>query len=459
MRKAVITILGTVGGKNRAKYTFSKNLEILSDNKEIEHINTLPLLMDIFPDCEIIPISTKETKEQQKKTLKSIDYNTEVMENAIEIKDDTDYNQIFQELAKVLKDDRYETFIVDLTHGFRHIPILMIINIIIASIDNPEKIEHILFAKEIDKNKRYEIVDLSEYIGLSKLAFVLKNFNDNYTIGNHVVFKNEKYQELVDNLRIISGHILANSIKTLFEGDDNLLQKSIVELKTLKKDRHIASFSTYIDTVIKHLEDLYSLKNNRDYKKYFELSKLLKDREYLLNSITLLNESVGLYCAKKLEELDNKIKEHIEEYKSKDNFNLYELSHQSKNIIKNQENFHGPYLFNPSKALTASQKKSLQKKKQKLKREIPEHILSMIELEGFKLELSQKNLNSKENIKNIIIEKLKQQDNEDLIELIKRVEDLRNNLSHGNSSYEVSNAKKELSTLIKNYKKLIADKN
>ncbi len=100
----------------------------------------------------------------------------------------------------------------------------MIVNLIIASIKDVDKIEHIFFAKEVISAKEYEIIDLLDYIGLAKLSFVLENFNTNYTIGNKLSFRNEKYQDLVDNLRIISGHILANSIKTLIEGDESLIE-------------------------------------------------------------------------------------------------------------------------------------------------------------------------------------------------------------------------------------------
>jgi len=131
----------------------------------------------------------------------------------------------------------------------------MIVNLIIASIKDIDKIEHIFFAKEIISRKEYEIIDLLDYIGLAKLSFVLETFNENYTVGNRLIFKNSKYQDLVDSLRIISSHILANSLKTLVEKDNNLVSQTIAKLNSLKQeDKNIATFSKSIDNIIQHLK-------------------------------------------------------------------------------------------------------------------------------------------------------------------------------------------------------------
>jgi len=319
MSRAVITILGTLSNskpdyisvdgevkqvfvdikeEDRAKYYFSDELSLFKDRQNKErYINTLPLLIDIFDDRDIIPIATKKAKEIQDKTLKFLKLNTDILENTVII-DESDYNRIFQQISDLLNREKYDNFIIDLTHGFRHLPILMIVNLIITSIKDLDKVEHIFFAKEIFNAKEYEIIDLLDYIGLAKLAFVLQNFNTNYTVGNKVIFRNEKYQDLVDSLRIISGHILANSLKTLIEGEDSLINETIHKLKELQEDdKNIATFSFYIDEIIIHLDELQKLESKKDYIKLFELSKIMKDREYLLNSITLLNESVGMYCA------------------------------------------------------------------------------------------------------------------------------------------------------------------
>jgi len=478
-RKAVVTILGMIGhtkpdticenGKikkvfveiaenDRPKYYFSDTLSDFSDRLTKEkYINTLHLLIDAFKDRDIIPITTKQAKAIQQRTLEFLKLDTSCLENNVHI-DESNYEEIFQKISELLQKNEYESFIIDLTHGFRHLPILMIVNLIIASIRDIDKIEHIFFAKEITSYYEYEIIDLIDYIGLAKLSFVLENFNYNYTVGNKLIFKNEAYQDLVDHLRIISGHILANSLKVLIQNDENLIQETIDKLETLQReDKNIATFSSSISQIIMHLKKIEVLKNEEEYIKLFKLSKIMKEREYLLNSITLLNESIGLYCANLIGDMSPRVKKHIQTYLELDKSNLYELAHQSKNIIKNMEKFTGDYLFEPNRVpLTAGQKTSLQNRKKRLKSKIPSSVQDEIKKSGFKIELSQLDTKKDRSIKNEIIAYLEQKDNGDLIEIIIEVENLRNNLAHGNSSEKISNVKGLISKLLKNYKSIIS---
>ena len=424
MNKAVITLLGMISyskldyisvdgevkkvfidipEKDRAVYKFSKELNKFSEKLTKErYINTLPLLIDVFQNRDIIPIATKKAKEVQGKTLEFLKIENSVLDNTILI-DESNYEEIFQKISELLSTEKHESFVIDLTHGFRHLPILMIVNLIIASIKDVDKIEHIFFAKEITPFKEYEVIDLLDYIGLAKLSFVLENFNTNYTVGNKLTFKNEKYQDLVDNLRIISSHILGNSIKTLIEGDKSLIQSTIEKLEQLQKeDKNIATFSASIENIVKHLERIQSLKNEQDYIKLFKFSQIMHKREYLLNSITLLNESVGLYCAEKIKEISTEVSEKIDNFLVTEEFATYKLSHQSKKLLKLENGFNNNYL---SELLP--------------KREI--------------------------------IDALKEQNNDTLKEIIPKIENLRNNLAHGNSSEKIENVKGEISSLLTKY--------
>ena len=476
-KKAVITILGTIGHtkpdyvceendvkkvfveipeEDRPQYYFSETLLDFSKKLTKEkYINTLHLLIDTFKDRDIIPISTEKAFEIQEKTLDFLKLDKQCFENKVLI-NESNYEEIFQKISELLQNDEYDSFIIDLTHGFRHLPILMIVNLIIASIKDIDKIEHIFFAKEKEPYKKYEIVDLIEYVELAKLSFILESFNDNYTIGNKMVFQNEKYQELVDSLRIISNHILANSLKALIEEDDNLIVKTIDNLERLRKeDKKIESFSVPIDSILKHFNKMLDLKEEKDYIKLFKFSQMMRKRDYLLNSITLLNESIGLYCASIISDISSNIEKHIQTY-LEENSNLYELAHQSKNIIKNQEKFRGNYLFEPNKkTLSSGQKTALQNKKRKLKLTIPSSIRDKIEKSGFKIELSSLDTKKDRTIKREIIDYLDKKDYSELQELIREVEQLRNNLAHGNSSEKVGNVKYIITTLHKKYQQII----
>ena len=426
-KKAVITLLGMISyskpdyiiengevkkifidipEKDRARYSFSEKLNEFSNKlNNTRYINTLPLIIDVFSDRDIIPIATQKAKEIQEKTLDFLEVDKSSLDNTVII-NESNYEEIFQQISELLQNEKYESFIIDLTHGFRHLPILMIVNLIIASIKDVDKIEHILFAKEITPMKEYEIIDLLDYMGLAKFSFVLENFNNNYTVGNNLKFKNDKYQNLIDGLRTISSHILANSIKTLIEGKKSLIETTIERLiKLQEEDKNIATFSTSIDNIIKHLNKIQILKDEKDYIKLFKLSQMMHKREYLLNSITLLNESVGMFCAEKIRNINIDISNKIDNFLEDEKFGFYELANQSKNLIKLGNRFNGSYL---SDYLPKAE----------------------------------------------ILKELKQDNNQNLIDIIEKINNLRNNLAHGNSSEQIDYVKFEIGQLLKEYQKI-----
>jgi len=432
MRKAVITILGTIlpprEGQEKANYYFSDELKEKFALKKESYTNMLPLLVDNFSAYgDIKSVYTNLSKTRQIEVLKYEKIIYEIEEKGLfvseNIKDEeAKYSYFLSKYNDLIEE--YDKVIIDVSHGFRHFPILAIINLIIQNIKSPEKIEHILFAKEIVKGEkgvtgRYEIIDLKEYLDLAKLSFVLSSFASNYTVGNKMNFTNYHYKELVEKLKIISTHILGNSLKQLI-GKDSLTDKTIQNIKSLiKRDTKLSTFKTYTDEIIKHLEKIKNLDKENKYTQLYKLSYMMNERGYLLNSITLLNEAIGFYCVEELKKIDSSIEEHITTYNEKisfaetkddkKKFNLYKLSHHSKNIIKQEKEFKGAYLFNESE-------------------------------------------NEKSNVKSTILNYLKSKDYKQLSKLIEDIEDLRNNLAHGNSSEEIENVKDKISSLLKEYK-------
>lgn len=409
MSKAFITILGLIPEKkDRAKYTLSEELKKSISIKDKNYTNMFPLIIDNFSsEYDIYPIFTEKALNIQNTVLKSEELTFKDFKQDFKIKNENDFNEIFHIINDALSSD-YNELIIDLSHGFRHLPILAIINLIMLDIKDSDKIKHILFAKEIISFKEYEIIDLKEYLDIAKLLFTLTAFNSNYTVGNKLTFLNKNYQDLVDNLRIISTHILANSLQQLI-GSDSLIHKTVESLKQLLLDDKLRQFTNEINNIIEHMNRIKNLDKEKEYIQFFQLAKMMDKRGYLLNSITLLNESMGFYCAEKLQNMDEDIYNYIEDFKSIENY-IYPLTHQSKNIIKLKKEFDGLYL---SKHPERSKKIT-------------------------------------ESIKNNLIK----EDNEELISLIKDIENLRNNLAHGNSSEKIDNIKKTLYKLFKKFEKI-----
>ena len=223
-KKAVITILGMSGVKqnkvaDKCLYTI--------DGKTIENYNIFPTLIKKYsPEYKIEPLYTKEAKQAQEIVLEAEGIKNIVFDDQRGLLDDVnDFEAVFSTIDKIMT--RYDEVIVDVSHGFRHLPILMIIDVIIRGLGNSSKISKILFAKEIDQFKEYEVIDLKQYVDLASFAFVVTNFKDNFTISNHIDISAPKLQGLIKAMKEFSGDILSLSLESLVSKSSEGLIKEI----------------------------------------------------------------------------------------------------------------------------------------------------------------------------------------------------------------------------------------
>jgi len=432
MAKAVITILGTIGvpreGQERAEYIFSDSLKENFSLKKDRYTNMLPLLIDNFEqEYSIDCIYTNFAKITQSKVLNYENIEFDIEENGVFISEDTlkdgkeieesKYSYFLQKYNEII--EKYDSVIIDVSHGFRHLPILATVNMIMQNIQNPKKIEYVFFAKEVIRLEKYEIIDLKEYLELANLSFLLSSFNQNYTVSSNIRFKNPLYKEIAKELAQFSHHFLSNSLKPLIEG--NLISDIIDNLEKLQKDKSVEHFKYYIEEIIYHLEDIRQLKYNLEWEKLYKISKIMDKRGYQLNAITLLFEAVGFYCLESLSNLEvvgNRVKEYYEyiEQKRKPRhiYSTYTMTNQIRTLVKIQNRFN-----------------------------ISDERLFI----------------SNNQIKNTVIKYL-----EDVNQLhkftnfLQDLEALRNNLAHGNSSDSIQNVKRSYQSNLSRFKDLCIDK-
>jgi len=136
--------------------------------------------------------------------------------------------------------------IVDVTHGFRYLPILMIIDLIIQNIKQENKIKSILFAKELVKPLKennfigeYDIIDLRQYLGLANITYhILANSLQELKLISNNLYNNTEY--IIKNLN--------NEEKMIFK----VVERYLMELK-----EHME----YIKKISDIKEDCFSEKN------------------------------------------------------------------------------------------------------------------------------------------------------------------------------------------------------
>lgn len=418
----VVTILGkgyVKEAEERPIYEYDEKLKNLYSLKKQRYTNMLPLLIDNFGVQNIVPIFTEDARDDQIKVLEK-EFKTshiEIFNNKNFIRGDTDFYEILRIINEATNEDN--EYIIDLTHGFRHIPILATISLISQSLSDTNKIKHIFFAKEIINQKEYEIIDLKEYLELANMSYMLETFDKNYTVSFVAAFENEDFENLRGEITKFSNDILANSLKALENRFDVVLQY----IENIKKNEQIFTFRTSLDKIKEHIENLKQISTKIDYQKLYEMAKVLNKKGYLLNAITLLFEGIGYYCVSGLEKISPKVEAYVREFKNSGFFDSYDLTNQSRNLIKIGREMKS-YLFGTEKAQTHF---GLSEKKAK-------------EYLG--------------DIKNSICNKLERiPDIEEFKNFIIAAEKLRNNLAHGNSSDEIANTKLNFKRLLEDYKK------
>jgi CRISPR-associated DxTHG motif protein len=451
-KRAVITILGIQGGwVDNGKVSFSNinNLAIYyfegSDNKR-EYFNTLPLLVERYKDeYEIIPLFTEESKIFNQEVLNRLYPDMRVnFDDKYLIRDEKSFKEVFSLFNRTIEE--FDEVIIDVTHGFRHLPLLMLIDLMIINFRDINRVKKILFAKEIvkhipksEKQGIYEIIDLKDYLDLANLSFMLSTFNQNYTVSNHIKTNNSDYNSFIEELSNFSKHILANSISALIvstKNQDSISYKIIKHIdKILSKDDDILkNFEPFLLKIKRHIEEIKGYGKLKDYEMFYNLSKNMLNKGYLLNSITLLSEAIGLYTKELFKEIDTDIKEFIEEFEEKlkkhknssRKYNLYKLSNQSKNLYKLGIKFRGNYLEieKPN-----NNQKKFNKRAEEVTSKIKNHILTL------------QNGEDKDYIH--------------ISDLIDKINSLRNNLAHGNSSKRLDKVGREIENVLNEFRKFI----
>jgi len=453
-KKAVVTILGTVGGscdkEDLSKGKYNTNTESAFYESKIEGINsgsfvnTLPLLLDTFSkDYDIIALHTSCAKDIQQEVLKSDGRDGFVFESDWLIEDDLEFDSVFYKIDALIGE--YDRVIIDVSHGFRHLPILMIINAVMYNIEAIDKIEKIIFARQIEAFTYYELIDLKRYLDLANISYALTTFDRNYTVANNVKVADKEFNSFLSELSDFSKHILANSLDELLTDTNkkiSIVTRLINGIEILEREdgKIFKSLERLLEKTKNHLLQIRSYGKAIHYKKHFYLSENMFSKGYLLNAITLLSEAIGMYCSLALMHISPKIAEKItlfeeraiaEKNNQKTPFKLYELYNQSKTLFKiDPQKYRGSYL-----------KVDIQTKNEKNK-------AKLIEWNSDASKLT-----------DAIVKKVINLQNEHIRQLAWRIDNIRNNLAHANSSQRLKEVEEEISVCLLDFRKYCIEQN
>jgi CRISPR-associated DxTHG motif protein len=295
----IISILGTSGAfKNRdtctpqreesgaIKFQSAMYYSKVLNKKSRTYKNATEFLLKSYDD-KFVFIGTQCAIDFQKIILKKSLKNKDVI--FVPIEDDS-LDDIFEKILELLQQNNQ--IILDITHGFRHQPIMAIFASTLAQFLQTKELK-IIFAKEVVMYEEYRYIYLDDYIEIIQISLLLTGF---IRTLNFIPIKDMKLlnNKIFENF---SKSLLSNDIKGI-ECNYKTLTKELLRLKQSKDLKHISSLIEKVENELKSLA-IFSVLS--PFQKYILLSKITVDKNYLIIALAYLFESLKEYCTYQFE--------------------------------------------------------------------------------------------------------------------------------------------------------------
>ncbi|MHA1682884.1 MAG: CRISPR-associated protein Csx20 [Promethearchaeota archaeon] len=220
-RKILITFLGTFNYK-KCNYQAPNGKETINDVRFVQEAFIPIFCKDWTENDKVIVFLTKEARiknwlddghidHETKETLKTTGlsncisrltsqqgFNFSVEEIDIPSgKSENELWEIFNRVIETLQDE--DTIIYDLTHGFRSIPLLVMIVLFYARIVKNVRLKGIYYGAydAIDKNGDAPIFDLTPFVNIFEWAIAVDNFSTFGDFGNIKKISGKKISEIL----------------------------------------------------------------------------------------------------------------------------------------------------------------------------------------------------------------------------------------------------------------------
>jgi len=271
----LIATLGTTNAKFKHIYKI--------DNQNYEEFFSFLALKKYFDidDRNVIIIGTKDTKNKQKEHIKNFQF--------VEV-DADNFDEVFARTLNNLDDDS----IVDLTQSFKSLGYGAILSYNFSR-SIGKKVKDIFYA-QVQNNcspsnnscefifqslKRYEeIVDLVREINIFVTSWYVLNQE-----------KEEEFKKIHNNLLSISKKVLINDLDIL--ENIKVIEK---EIKRLRDNEKYEYLYTHLDKLEEEINKLkVAVIEEKEYIKLIKFSRLYLNKNFLLQSLTMLFEAIGAF--------------------------------------------------------------------------------------------------------------------------------------------------------------------
>lgn len=332
----IIAILG-LAGKNRegslTKSTYSKDSEDsdlkISELANGEFINSTHCLMESFGENATYTfLGTSDSIEFQQNIFVNLPQCKAIFDKYPPV-ESSDIGDIFHQILESIKTAKENNIILDITHGFRHQPIIASFASTLGQINTKKSIT-LLFAKEIEQGKEYQYISLEKYSQISLIALSLQTFVQTLSVPNMGL-----KEPFIIALSEFSKSLHANDFNHIFAN----LDKTSDELQKAKNNAEFKGLENILDEVEKILSDFVDIKNTqKDYQKHYKIAKIMHEKGYYLIVATYIYEAIALYIIDDLSGQNLICKRGFSEYELTNAVRFYVLTDTKPNDTKNGKN-------------------------------------------------------------------------------------------------------------------------
>jgi len=293
MPKTIISILGTSGAffnfkdctpqrhdDGSIKYQSALYKSAILGKDDAEFRNSTHFLLENY-DAKFFFIGTQCAISFQKSILEESLKGRDVEFVAI---GDNSLDDIFATVLDLLA--KYDDIMLDITHGFRHQPIMAIFASTLSQFLHREDMK-IIFAKEVETHKIYEYIYLDTYVDITQISLLLTGF---IRTLNFIP---------VSSTKLLNNKVFENFSKSLLSNDLKGVEKHYIllkeELTNLRENEAFSHVVGLLDKVEHELNPLVKFDTLEKHMKYLTLSRMTAEKNYLIVALAYVFESLRTY--------------------------------------------------------------------------------------------------------------------------------------------------------------------
>jgi hypothetical protein len=270
----LIAVLGATAVTQKQRYTLESAVY-----EEYFAFLAIASALDI-PSENITIIGTEQTKALLLEPQYAIP--TAILDNFILSSDHVD--ELFETCLSLIDEDT----VLELTQGFRHLPMTLLLSGIAAS--SEKRLSDIYYAKTANPSCNpskevctFEFISLASYLDRANLNAIIDSFCTSYVIPKlKISFK--EFIPIEIKLHELSRHLLGNNIDQAIP--------SALKLKALLTPLHHSSISQSIKELHAEIEKLAMLSQRSESHRLYHGAHYFFEKNLLLHSVTNLFEAV-----------------------------------------------------------------------------------------------------------------------------------------------------------------------